>query len=313
MILLGCGTSLNAAQIGAKLFREFRCFQTVSCYDASEFTLDDIPAVGKTGFLVLSQSGETKDVHRCMETLRHGYPILAVVNVVGSLIARESVCGVYLNAGREVGVASTKSFTSQIVALTLIAVWFAQKRDVACDLRRHYISHARFERELEDFIARVHPQIKDLAVRCKDVEHMFILGRDKMKPVADEGALKIKEISYIHAESYAGGALKHGPFALLDERTVVILLAPRDAHFAQMINAAEEIRSRNARVIFVTNTPAPDHEHLFESVVYVPENPAFQTIFQIVPLQLLAYECAVARGVNPDLPKNLAKVVTVDG
>ena len=316
LIILGCGTSYNAGQIGCLVMRAFKCFTTVTCIDASEFTIDDIPNNSKTGFVMLSQSGETKDLHRCMETIRNlDCPIMSIVNVVGSLIARESHCGIYLNAGREVGVASTKSFTSQVVALTLMAIWFSQHKNTCAHLRQQYVKNLRnLSLDVERLLGYSMESIRVLATKLVNVKQMFILGRGIMKFIADEGSLKIKEIAYIHAEGYAGGSLKHGPFALIDSDTVIILIAPKDENFSKMINAAEEVHSRNARIILITNCNTSELKPgLFESIISIPSNESFANILSIIPLQILAYEIALLKGHNPDFPKNLAKVVTVDG
>lgn len=318
IIILGCGTSLNAGLIGAKALRDFRCFDTVATIDASEFCLEDIPNTGKTCFLLLSQSGETKDLHRCIEMLKNtDFPIVSIVNVVGSLIARESMCGIYLNAGREVGVASTKSFTSQVIVVYLLSIWFAQNKNSAYNLRVQTIQNIlSISVEVEQVLTSVREQIFNLADTILDTKNIFLLGRGSLKYVADEGALKIKELCYIHAEGYAGGALKHGPFALLDKETVVILLAPKDENFSKMMNAAEEIHSRQAKLILIT-TPSKHTDKvmntIFNTIITVPSNKHFQHILSIIPIQLLAYEIAIKKGLNPDFPRNLAKVVTVDG
>jgi glucosamine--fructose-6-phosphate aminotransferase (isomerizing) len=315
LILLGCGTSLNAAQIGCKIIRSFKCMTTVSCLDASEFTVDDIPMEGKTGFVLFSQSGETKDLHRCIELLKHfDYPIVSIVNVVGSLIARESDCGIYLNAGREVGVGSTKSFTSQVVAVTLLAIWFSQNRNTCNHMRTQYIKGLRsLSLDVEQLLSGTLDGLRRLAAKLAGTKRMFILGRSGMKFVADEGSLKIKEIGYIHCEGCAGGSLKHGPFALIDSETVIVLLAPNDENFSKMMNCAEEVHSRGARTILVTNTQNIYKKELFEQVIQIPRNDVFNNVLSVIPLQILAYEIAVLKGHNPDFPRNLAKVVTVDG
>ena len=317
LILLGCGTSLNAAQIGTKILKGFKCINNVCCFDASEFTLEDIPLEGKTGFIMFSQSGETKDLHRCIEIIKHlDHPIISIVNVVGSLIARESDCGIYLNAGREVGVASTKSFTSQIVAISLLAIWYAQNKNISIHLRTQYIKNLRnLSLDIEHLLNNNLNDIRRLASNISNTKQMFILGRGNMKFIADEGSLKIKEIAYIHCEGYAGGSLKHGPFALIDNETVIILLAPNDENFSKMINCAEEIHSRGAKIILITNYQNSQKfkKELFESIINIPHNDIFNTILTIIPLQILAYEIALIKGHNPDFPRNLAKVVTVDG
>lgn len=317
IILLGCGTSLNAAQIGCKIMRSFKCFNTVNVVDASEFVIDDIPNSGKTGFVLLSQSGETKDLHRCIELIRSGdYPIMSIVNVVGSLIARESDCGIYLNAGREVGVASTKAFTSQVVALILMSIWFSQNKNTCVHLRTQYIKNLRnLSLDAEQLLGSCMEQVRTIAKSIIDTRSMFLLGRGLAQFIANEGSLKIKEIGYIHAEGYSGGSLKHGPFALIDKDTVVILIAPKDENFGKMINAAEEISSRSGRIILITNSGfrGDYNNDLFEHVITIPTNETLQCILSIIPLQILAYEIGLLKGHNPDFPRNLAKVVTVDG
>ena len=317
IILLGCGTSLNAAQIGCKIMRSFKCFNSVNFVDASEFVIDDIPNSGKTGFVLLSQSGETKDLHRCIELIRSGdYPIMSIVNVVGSLIARESDCGIYLNAGREVGVASTKAFTSQVVALILMSIWFSQNKNTCVHLRTQYIKNLRnLSLDVEQLLGSCMEQVRTIAKSIIDTRSMFLLGRGLAQFIANEGSLKIKEIGYIHAEGYSGGSLKHGPFALIDKDTVVILIAPKDENFGKMINAAEEISSRSGRIILITNSGfrGDYNNDLFEQVITIPTNETLQCILSIIPLQILAYEIGLLKGHNPDFPRNLAKVVTVDG
>jgi len=317
IILLGCGTSLNAAQIGCKIMRSFKCFNIVNFVDASEFVIDDIPNSGKTGFVLLSQSGETKDLHRCIELIRSGdYPIMSIVNVVGSLIARESDCGIYLNAGREVGVASTKAFTSQVVALILMSIWFSQNKNTCVHLRTQYIKNLRnLSLDVEQLLGSCMEQVRTIAKSIIDTRSMFLLGRGLAQFIANEGSLKIKEIGYIHAEGYSGGSLKHGPFALIDKDTVVILIAPKDENFGKMINAAEEISSRSGRIILITNSGfrGDYNNDLFEHVITIPTNETLQCILSIIPLQILAYEIGLLKGHNPDFPRNLAKVVTVDG
>ena len=317
LILLGCGTSYNAGNIGMKMLQQFKCVNHVMCIDASEFSEADVPARGKTGFVLLSQSGETKDLHRCVEVIRRmDSPIISIVNVVGSLIARESDCGIYLNAGREVGVASTKSFTSQIVSLALLTLWFSQNKNTFQNLRSHYIQGLRsLSLDIEKLLANLGDSIRRLAHKFVNTQHMFLLGRGVMKYICDEGSLKIKEIAYIHAEGYAGGALKHGPFALIDKDTVVILIAPRNENFSKMLNAAEEVYARHAKILLITN--AVDtyefNTKIYEDILTIPANDHFQSVLSIIPIQMLSYEISLLKGCNPDFPRNLAKVVTVDG
>ena len=316
MILLGCGTSYHAGLIGAKMIQQLRCFSSVIALDASECTELDIPT-GRTVFVLLSQSGETKDLHRCLPLIRAAdHSVLSIVNVVGSLLAREADCGIYLNAGREVGVASTKSFTSQVVALSLLGMWYSQHRGTQSHMRSQMVTGLRsLSFQVDELLHQLQEPIKRMAQTYRDTQHMFLLGRGMMKYVAEEGALKIKEIAYVHAEGYAGGSLKHGPFALIAPETVVILLAPNDDQFGKMVHAASEIHSRHARIVLITNpsTTGSYDPSLFEDILFLPSNTHFQTVLGILPLQLLAYELSLSKGYDPDFPRNLAKVVTVDG
>jgi len=308
MILLGCGTSYHAGMFGVNYLKELGGFNSVQLYDGAEFNEQDIPKQGKTGVILLSQSGETKDLHRCIQIGReHDVFLIGVVNVVDSLIAREVDCGCYLNAGREVAVASTKAYTSQIIILNLIALWFAQEKKIHEGKRGKYIQDLR----------NLHMDIKKTVEVCEQsidgmlplFEHhsCFLLGKGKGESIAREGALKIKEISYIHAEGYSTSSLKHGPFALLHEGFPVVLIAPDNEHYAKNENAYEEIKSRHATIIYVT-----DKDIEKENVIRIHKNNSFQDFLSILPLQMLAYKLSLVRGLNPDMPRNLAKVVTVE-
>ena len=312
MILLGCGTSYHAGMFGVNYLKELGGFNSVQLYDGAEFNEQDIPKQGRTGVILLSQSGETKDLHRCIQIGReHDLFFIGVVNVVDSLIAREVDCGCYLNAGREVAVASTKAYTSQIIILNLIALWFAQEKNIHYGKREKYIKD----------LSNLHIDIKKTVEVCEksidDVlplfEHhsCFLLGKGKGESIAREGALKIKEISYIHAEGYSTSSLKHGPFALLHEGFPVVLIAPDNEHYAKNENAYEEIKSRHATIIYVTDKEVGNGVGK-ENVVKIQKNYSFQDFLSIIPLQILAYKLSLARGLNPDMPRNLAKVVTVE-
>eukprot|EP00618_Florenciella_parvula_P031911 CAMPEP_0119468558 /NCGR_PEP_ID=MMETSP1344-20130328/2258_1 /TAXON_ID=236787 /ORGANISM="Florenciella parvula, Strain CCMP2471" /LENGTH=656 /DNA_ID=CAMNT_0007501039 /DNA_START=11 /DNA_END=1981 /DNA_ORIENTATION=- len=324
MILAGCGTSLNASIYGAKLMREYEAFDTAMSMDAAEIRPADIPS-RHAGMLAVSQSGETKDVHRAVVAAESmGLPCISVVNAVGSLIARTTKLGVYCNAGRENAVASTKAFTTQVTVLALLTCWFRQLRD-------ENPATARMGRpdtlELLEALQRlpisfgmanrVRPKVKEVAARLKDKEHLFILGKGYGEPIAYEGALKIKECAYIHAEGYSGGALKHGPFALIEGpegqfgATPIICLVLDDEYAMQMRTVAEEVKARHAEVIIITDNPKLA-EGLDPSPIVIPRNGPLTALTAVLPLQLLAYELALLRGVNPDVPRNLAKAVTVD-
>ena len=311
LIILGCGTSFYAGQHGSFFFKDLCHFNIVNVIDGADFTKDDIPKIGNTALLFISQSGETKDLHRCIEIgKQHNLFLIGLVNVVDSLIAREVDCGCYLNAGREVGVASTKSYTSQVILLSLIAVWFSQNKDINHQKRKFYIKNLRL---LPNDINNILQYSESKVIKIIDKLFLnrnscFLLGKGKSHSVAKEGALKIKEISYIHAEGYSTSALKHGPFALLNETFPVIILAPNDDNYSKSENAYEEIKSRNAPILFITDRKDTEKEN----VLLIPENNTFRDLLSIIPLQLVAYQLSIRRGINPDMPKNLAKVVTVE-
>ena len=310
IILLGCGTSYHAGMFGVNYLKEIGGFNSVQLYDGAEFNRYDIPTKGNTALILLSQSGETKDLHRCIQ-IGKDYDLytIGVVNVVDSLIAREVDCGCYLNAGREVAVASTKSYTSQVIILNLIAIWFAQEKKIHKTKREMYIRCLR----------NLHMDIKKTVEICDvsvdKVLHLFehhscfLLGKGNGESIAREGALKIKEISYIHAEGYNTSSLKHGPFALLHEGFPVILFAPDNEHSAKNDNAYEEIKSRHATIIYITDKEQTGEK---ENVIKIQKNTCFYDFLSIIPLQLLAYKLSLKRGLNPDMPRNLAKVVTVE-
>jgi len=308
LILLGCGTSYFAGMCGKKYFKDLCVFNSIQVIDGAEFELNDIPKKGKTALVLLSQSGETKDLHRCLEMCKVTDVItIGVVNVVDSLIAREVDCGCYLNAGREVGVASTKSFTSQVIILSMMAIWFAQTHDINLQKRKKHIKDLRklyldIEKTLEK------NDIDTLLTIFDKQNNCFILGKDKAEAIAQEAALKIKEISYIHAEGYSSSSLKHGPFALLEKDFPVILISPENKYFAKNMNAYEEIKSRYAKIILVTNK-----ENLnLPNTILVEKNESYGDLLCVIPLQLLAFKLSLYKGCNADMPRNLAKVVTVE-
>jgi len=317
IVLLGCGTSLNAAQIGAKLLRKLVVFSSVSAIDASEFTEYDIPRE-KTVFVLFSQSGETKDVHLCLSMLKKiNCSAVGIVNVVGSLIARECDCGIYLNAGREVAVASTKSFTSQVVAASLMAVWFAQLSARTLKMRREIVSDLRvLSKHLSCYLENEENRVlvREVAKTVCSMTKLFVLGKGEFFHVAQESALKLKEVGYMNAEAFPTGSLKHGPFALIDDQTTIILFA-FDENVLKVVNTIEEIVSRQGNVILVKDdvrdtqlTPAMN---LIDHVIEVPRNRHFQSVLAVVPMQLMSYELALLKNNDPDFPRNLAKVVTV--
>lgn len=314
LVFAACGTSLFASMYGAQLFRDLSCFNTANTIDAAEVVPESFPR-SQGGVIVVSQSGETKDTHRAAVASQDMHlPVISVVNQVGSLIARTTGCGVYLNAGREHAVASTKAFTTQVTAMALMGGWFAQNRTDADQAKRELLMDAVHRLPIYAGIAlKSHQRCREIAARlvAKKPQHMFVLGKGYSEPIAKETALKIKEITYIHAEGFGGGALKHGPFALLEEGTPVILFIMNDRHAELMRIAAAEVHARGAFNIIITDKPELA-AGVADEVLVVPSNGPLTALVATIPAQLLAYEISVAKGINPDKPKNLAKAVTVD-
>jgi glucosamine--fructose-6-phosphate aminotransferase (isomerizing) len=313
IILLGCGTSYNAGLCARHWFKDLCEFNCVQVFDGAEFELSDIPRRGKTALILLSQSGETKDLHRCIQLAKtRDVFTIGVVNVVDSLIAREVDCGCYLNAGREVGVASTKSFTSQCIVLSMIAIWFAQLHHINIEKRQSYIKDLQLlSTHIGELLDGLETRIEQLLPIFLNRDSCFILGKAQQESIAREASLKVKEISYIHTEAYSSSSLKHGPFALLEKGFPVILLIPNDEHYNKNRNAYHEIQSREANIIVVTDA-IDDNDLESENTIYVPQNKTYSAVLTAIPLQMLAYLLAVSKGINPDIPKNLAKVVTVE-
>ena len=315
IILLGCGTSLNAAKFAITYFKSLCNFVSVIWKDGADFSIDDVSHYGNTALILLSQSGETKDLHRCIEIANnHNLFTIGVVNVVDSLIAREVECGCYLHAGREVAVASTKSFTAQCVLLTMIAVWFSQIQEprVKKNLQRKRIIDdiRKLTSDIEITLKCYEHIVSNIIPHFFDHKSCFILGKGKNEAIAQEGALKIKEIAYIHAEGYSTSSLKHGPFALLYKNFPVIIIKLRDEHYDKVQNAYEEVKSRQGCVITITNGVSIDEDK--KKNIIIPENNTFASLLAIIPIQFLSYEIANVKGHNPDMPRNLAKVVTVE-
>ena len=310
IIILGCGTSYHSGMYGAFYFKEMSELNNIQLFDGAEFTKEDIPKLGKTALILISQSGETKDLHRCIQIANDcDLFTIGIVNVVDSLIAREVNCGCYLNAGREVAVASTKAYTSQVILLNMIALWFAQYKNIHNTKRQTMIKDLRkLYLDIQKTIQISMESIKPILSLFENKSSCFILGKGKGESVAREGALKIKEISYIHAEGYSTSSLKHGPFALLEPGFPVILVAPNDEHYAKSMNAYEEIKTRHAEIVVITDNKDCD----LPNTIFIPYNETFRHLLSVIPMQLLAYELSLMNGLNPDMPRNLAKVVTVE-
>ncbi|MGE3803510.1 MAG: glutamine--fructose-6-phosphate transaminase (isomerizing) [Gemmataceae bacterium] len=313
LILTACGTSYHAALVGEYLFEEFARIPVEVEY-ASEFRYRNPPIDRNTIVIAITQSGETADTLAAVrESKRKGHPTLAICNVVGSTIARESDGGVYLHAGPEIGVASTKAFTSQVTVLTMLALYFGRMRHLSS------LQGAQMIRELRsmpDTLRRAlhcHDAVKRVAERYHRADNFLYLGRQYLFPAALEGALKLKEISYIHAEGYPAAEMKHGPIALVDAHTPSVFLIPRSAVFDKVMSNLEEIKARGGPVIAIACEGDEDVACLADEVIYVPEVPDYlQPLVAAVPLQLLAYQIAVLRGCDVDKPRNLAKSVTVE-
>jgi glucosamine--fructose-6-phosphate aminotransferase (isomerizing) len=313
MLLSACGTSLNAAKYGEKIMKHLGSFDSVHALDAAETDVKDISCIDQiqtTGMIVVSQSGETKDVQRVVvNAMDKNVTVLSVVNAVGSLIARTTKLGVYCNAGRENAVASTKAFTTQVTVLTLIALWFKECRDrvagrpISVEVIRMKDALMRLPITVGMALNTCHDQCKKVAEMLKDKEHCFVLGKGYAEPVAYEGALKIKEMCYLHAEGYSGGALKHGPFALIDDEngkfgaTPIIMFILDDHHAHHMRTAAEEVKARGAQLIIITDKPELAMD-LDDDPIVIPSNGPMTALTGVIPLQLIAYELAMLRYVN---------------
>ncbi len=312
IILLGCGTSYHAGLLVTALYKSLGIFNTVQIFDGAEFTENDMPIKGQTCYIFISQSGETKDLHRCLEMIKTtdgNKIIIGVINTVESLIAREVDCGVYLNCGREMAVASTKAFTSQVIALSLIAAWFSQNTIYSQKVNGHVIPKIR--RMPNDILKTIETNVemcKKIAVYLKNCPSIFLLGKDTYYSVAREGALKLKEIGYIHAEGYSSAALKHGPYALLTPGFPVILFVPNDATFLRNQAIHDELKSRDAIIIGVSDRELPE---TYDFSLIVPAS-GYTEILMTILTQMISYYLSVEKGINPDYPRNIAKVLSTD-
>jgi len=313
IVLTACGTSWHAALVGEYMLEELARLPAEVEY-ASEFRYRNPLVDEHTLVIVISQSGETADTLAALrEAKRRGARTLGIVNVVGSSIAREVDGGIFLHAGPEIGVASTKAFTSQIAALALFTLHLGRLRSLSILQGREIVRALRKVPEQLEAVLAKGPVIEELAERYTRAQNVLYLGRGYNFPVALEGALKLKEISYIHAEGYPAAEMKHGPIALIDELMPVVFVAPRDAVHAKIMSNIEEVRARGGRVIAVATEGDQEIAALVDHVITIPETLDILTpILTSVPLQLLAYHVAVRRGCNVDQPRNLAKSVTVE-
>ena len=308
---LGCGSAYYAGQMGAAFMEEFARIPA-DAEPASEFRYRNPAVDPHTLFVAVSQSGETLDTLAAVQELkRKGGRMLGAVNVVGSAIGRECGNGIFLHAGPEVAVASTKAFTNMAVVFAMLGLLFGRVRDLSVADGRRIVEGLR---RLPEQIAQVladEDAIADVASRYADAQHMFFVGRVRGWPVAREGAQKLKEISYVHAEAYQASELKHGPLALIDASMPTVAVVPGDELLAKHIGTIEEVKARGGPVIAVTNADLPDG--LADAVINVPCNePELNPILLTIPLQLFAYHVAVKLGRDIDKPRNLAKSVTVE-
>jgi glucosamine--fructose-6-phosphate aminotransferase (isomerizing) len=313
IVITACGTSWHSALIGEHMIEELTRVPVEVEY-ASEFRYRNPIVNERTLCIVISQSGETADTLAAMrEAKRRGARTLGIVNVVGSTIAREADGGIYIHAGPEIGVASTKAFTSQVIALLLFTLKLGRLRDLSI-LRGREIIDAMHDlpRQVQEILDRAQ-KIEDIAEEFKRASNFLYLGRGYNFPAALEGALKLKEISYIHAEGYPAAEMKHGPIALIDEMMPVVFIAPHDSVFDKVTSNVAEVKARKGRVIAITSRDEPSLAGKLDYEIRIPDTVDMLTpVLAAVPLQLLAYYIAVKRGSNVDQPRNLAKSVTVE-
>jgi glucosamine--fructose-6-phosphate aminotransferase (isomerizing) len=313
IVITACGTSWHAALVGEYMLEEIARIPVEVEY-ASEFRYRSPILTPKTLVIVISQSGETADTLAALrEAKRRGARTLGIVNVVGSTIAREVDGGIYLHAGPEIGVASTKAFTSQIVALALFTLHLGRLRSLSILQGREIVQALRRLPEQVEAVLRKQEEVEALAERFMRATNVLYLGRGVNFPVALEGALKLKEISYIHAEGYPAAEMKHGPIALIDELMPVVFIAPQDAVYAKIQSNIEEVRARGGRVVAVVTEGDTAIRKVADTSIEIPKTLDMLTpVLAVVPLQLFAYFIAVRRGCNVDQPRNLAKSVTVE-
>lgn len=313
IIITACGTSYYAGMVGEYLIEDLAGVPVEVEY-ASEFRYRNPIIKPGTLVLVISQSGETADTLAALrEAKTKGATVLGICNAVGSTIARESDGGVYLHAGPEIGVASTKAFSSQVTVLAMIALLLGRERRVSAEQGIEFAQAIADIPKLVEETLRLSPAIREIAQKYTDSRNFLYLGRHYNYPVAMEGALKLKEISYIHAEGYPAAEMKHGPIALIDENMPVVVIAPKDSLFDKVLSNVREIKARGGRIIAVTTEDCTELSKYADDVIFVPKvNPMLMPLITCIPLQLLAYHIAVLRGNDVDRPRNLAKSVTVE-
>ena len=310
IIITACGTSWYSGLIGKYLIEKLAGIPVEVDY-ASEFRYRD-PIVRQSDLMiVISQSGETADTLAALkEAKQKGAKTLGIINVVGSTISREVDSGIYLHAGPEIGVASTKAFTCQVTALALLALYFKQEKG---ESQKGILEELPKIPEKIREILKMSGDIRNLAEKFKEYKNFLYLGRNLNFPVALEGALKLKEISYIHAEGYPAAEMKHGPIALIDENMPVVFICPKDGTYAKILSNMEEVKARGGNIIAITNEDDGNISKLANHIIKVPKTiDILSPLINVIPLQLLAYHIADLKGLNVDKPRNLAKSVTVE-
>ena len=313
VVMTACGTSYHAAMVGEYLFEELARLPVEVEY-ASELRYRNPPMDRNTVVLALTQSGETADTLAALrESKRMGHTTLAICNAVGSSIAREADGGVYLHAGAEIGVASTKAFTSQVAVLAMLALYLGRTRHLSSTQGQRIIDDLHALPETVRQALQCHDHVKRVAAKYAHAKNVLYLGRQYLYPVALEGALKLKEISYIHAEGYPAAEMKHGPIALVDPNTPSVFLVPRGNVFDKVMSNMQEIKARGGPVIAIASAGDREVASVADDVIAIPDVPEYlQPIVTAIPLQLLAYEVALLCGCDVDKPRNLAKSVTVE-
>jgi glucosamine--fructose-6-phosphate aminotransferase (isomerizing) len=314
IVILACGTSYHAGVVGRYVIEEWARIP-VEPDIASEWRYRN-PVLSKDTLVIgISQSGETADVLAAMKLAREkGARTVAITNMVGSQLTRQVDSVLYTRTGLEVGVAASKTFTAQVALISLIALKLAEVKKTIAQEEIEFILDQLYEvpEKMQDFLDGSHP-VEEIAQRFYDKPFFLYLGRHIGLPVALEGALKLKEISYIPTEGYSAGEMKHGPIALLDVETPVVCIATNSHVYDKVVSNIQETRARGAHVIAIATDGNEDIQHHADDVIYVPKTPAFlQAVLAIVPLQLLAYRIARLKGLNVDQPRNLAKTVTVE-
>ena len=314
IIIIACGTSWHAGLVAEYLFEEYARIPVEVEY-ASEFRYRN-PIIYEDDIVIaISQSGETADTLAAIELAKSkGATIIGVCNVVGSSIARATHAGSYTHAGPEIGVASTKAFTAQVTVLTLMALHVAYKKGTLVESRyRQLLYELDTIPEKVERVLKLNDKIKHLASIHKDASNFLYLGRGYSFPVALEGALKLKEISYIHAEGYPAAEMKHGPIALIDEEMPVVVIATKGPNYEKVVSTIQEIKARKGKIIAVVNEGDKEVKKMADYIIEIPEtDESLVPLVSVVPLQLLSYHIAVMRGCNVDQPRNLAKSVTVE-